>query len=158
MNSLHCVTREVLWTGPGHMGTKSWRETNHLGLKLVLGLLYPSVRLSLEAPGLPLSTSERSTSGVKPNLDTWCVPAEFALCLQRGSLCVSRMKKGLLYKKGKPWRSATVCCFFYRWFCLLVFQNKPKIILRLLLIFPIFHAGSLKNSCSSKLGQRKTNK
>lgn len=56
-------------------------ETNHLGLKLALGLCYPSVRLSLEAPGLPLSTAERSTSGVKPNLDTWCVPAEFALCL-----------------------------------------------------------------------------
>lgn len=45
-------------------------ETKHLGLKLAQGLLYPSVRLSLEAPGLPLSTAERSTSGVKPNLDT----------------------------------------------------------------------------------------
>lgn len=45
-------------------------KTNHLGLKLALGLLYPSVQLSLEAPGLPLSTAERSTSGVKPNLDT----------------------------------------------------------------------------------------
>lgn len=73
-------------------------ETYHLGLKLALGLLYPSVRLSLEAPGLPLSTAERSTSGVKPNLDTWCVPAEFALCLWNSSLCVSRMKTGLLYK------------------------------------------------------------
>lgn len=53
-------------------------KTNHLGLKLALGLLCPSVQLSLEAPGLPLSTAESSTSGVKPNLDTRCVPAEFA--------------------------------------------------------------------------------
>lgn len=45
-------------------------KTNHLGLKLALGLLCPSVQLSLEAPGLPLSTAESSTSGVKPNLDT----------------------------------------------------------------------------------------
>lgn len=50
--------------------TEDKLETNHLGLKLALGLLYPSVQLSLEAPGLPLSTAVRSTSGVKPNLDT----------------------------------------------------------------------------------------
>lgn len=50
--------------------TEDKLETNHLGLKLALGLLNPSVRLSLEAPGLPLSTAEKSTGGVKPNLDT----------------------------------------------------------------------------------------
>lgn len=73
----------ALWAGARSHGSEIMTgdklETNHLGLKLALGLLYPSVRLSLEAPGLPLSTAERSTSGVKPNLDTWCAPAEFAL-------------------------------------------------------------------------------
>lgn len=74
MNPLDCAIRESALSGAGSHGSEIMTgdelKTNHLGLKLALGLRYPSVQLSLEAPGLPLSTAERSSGGVKPNLDT----------------------------------------------------------------------------------------
>lgn len=113
MNSPDCAIRQTALCRAGSHGSQIMTgdelKTNHLGLKLALGLLYPSVQLSLEAPGLPLSTAERSTSRVKPNLDTWCVPAEFARCLQNSSLCVSRIKTGLLIYKTRALFKALPC-------------------------------------------------